>query len=185
MVCIMLLVVTNTSAQATKTKTLDAFTKINLEGNIEIHLTKSAKPSIKIETKNDDDLEDLSIKIRDGELFLEFKENRSNTPKFTVYLNHTGVDEVSMSGLISLFSEDVLNESDLTLKGSGIVKGEIEIAVENFQIDSDGITNLSISGTADSAVFNIDGMGKINAKHLNAKSVKQHTDGFAKVKIGS
>jgi hypothetical protein len=181
----MLLALTSAVAQATRMQTLDAFAKVNLEGNIELHLVKSTQSSVKIETKNDEDLEDLFIEIKGKELFLAYKENRNNTPKFKVYLEHTGIDEVSMSGLVSLFSEDILNESDLTLNGSGIVKGEIEVAVENFRIDSDGITNLSISGTADNAIFNIDGLAKINTKNLNAKSVQQHTDGFTKVKVGS
>lgn len=183
--CSMLFALTNVAAQATKTLTLDTFTKVNLEGNIEIHLVKRTKPSVKIETKNEGDIEDFSIKVKGKELFLVYKENKSNTPKFTIYLEHMGIDEVSMSGLVSLFSEDVLNQADLTLSGSGIVKGEIEIAVENFRIDSDGITNFTISGTADTANFNIDGMGKINAKGLQAKSVQQHAEGFAKIKVGS
>ncbi|MDB4292030.1 DUF2807 domain-containing protein [Maribacter sp.] len=183
--CFMLLAITNATAQESKTQALNAFTKLTLEGNIELHLIKSGKPAIKIETEDAEDIADFTIEVRHNELFLTYEENRSETPKFIVYLEHTGVEEVSMSGLISLFSKDILSGSDLSLEGSGIVKGEIEVAVENLRIDSDGITNLSISGTADNAILNINGLGKINAKKLNAKSVQQHTDGFAKVKIGS
>jgi len=181
----MLLAMTNSAAQETKNQALTTFTTLNLEGNIELHLIRSASASIKIVTEKAKDFEAFAIEVRNNELFLSYEENRSETPKFIVYLEHTGVEEVVLSGLISVFSKDVLSGPDLTLKGSGIVKGEIEVAVENLRIDADGITDIAISGSADTAVLNIDGLGKINAKKLSAKSVQQHTQGFAKVKIGS
>ena len=183
--CFMLLAMTNSAAQETKNQALTTFTTLNLEGNIELHLIRSASASIKIVTEKAKDFEAFAIEVRNNELFLSYEENRSETPKFIVYLEHTGVEEVVLSGLISVFSKDVLSGPDLTLKGSGIVKGEIEVAVENLRIDADGITDIAISGSADTAVLNIDGLGKINAKKLSAKSVQQHTQGFAKVKIGS
>jgi len=172
-------------AQETKIHKLETFSKLNLEGNIEIHLVEGLTATVKIKTNRTKDFQDLEIEVINNELFIAYKKDENKTPKFIVYLEHTGIDKISMSGLISLFSEDMIKGAHLTLKGSGIIKGVVEVEVKHLRIDADGITNLSILGTTDSAIFNIDGLGKINAKKLEARSVQQHSDGFAKVKVGS
>ncbi len=184
-ICLMVLAIGALTAQQTETRELESFTKVKLEGNIEIHLAKGNKPSIRIETKKERDLQDFLVEVRNDELFLSYEKEQNKTPKFIVYLKHTGVSNLHLSGLTTIFSEDVLDNSNLTIEGSGITKGKIKVAVKNLRIDADGITNLAISGIADDAIFNIDGIGKINAKKLQTKSVQEHSDGFAKVKLGS
>ena len=73
LVCAVLFGITSGKAQQKKSQELETFTKLNLEGNIEMHLLKGSKSSIKIETKKSEDLEDLSIKVRNNELVLAYK----------------------------------------------------------------------------------------------------------------
>ena len=182
--CLSLFSLSFIEAQEIKTLSLEAFSKINLEGNFELHLVRGSRANVKIETKRAEDFEDLEIAVRNDELIFNYQKDENETPKFIIYLEHAGIEEVEMSGLVSLFSESIL-DGNFMLKGSGIVKGEIDVTVENLKIDTEGITNMKISGTADSAEININGLGKINAKKLDARSIKQRSDGFAKVKVGS
>lgn len=96
---------------------------------------------------------------------------------------HTGIDEFELSGIVKLFSEDVLKQSELAINGSGMISGEIQVSVQDLNFDLSGISNLTVSGKADNAEFNASGLGKIDAKNLVTNRVRKNVGGFAKVKL--
>lgn len=176
-------------SQKTEERNLENFSKLNVDGRAEIHLIKSHKPSIKIEIKEKYNFKDYISEVRNDELFLyydKYHENKNeNDPLVVVYLYHTGLTNMDFDGLIKLFSESELNQSNLSIKGDGFIKGKIIVDVNNLQIDLDGFAKMTVSGKANSADFSIDGFGKIDAKDLETKTVSKDSDGFTKIKSSS
>jgi len=165
--------------------TLEPFSKVNLSGNIEVNLIASTQPSIEIEINRNVDLSEYKTEVQNGELFFYRKKEFQNQdePKVVITLGHTGIHEFDLSGIVKLYSEDVLKQSELTINGSGMISGEIQVAARDLQVSLSGISNLTISGKADNAELNIDGMGKISARDLAVSTMQKNADGFAKVKL--
>ncbi len=174
-------------AQQTQIRTLDEFSKVDLWGRVELHLVKSTVPSIKIEMKKKYDMNDFVTKVRNGKLQAHYKKSHKhdNEPKVTVYLYYTEIEQLELSGLVTLVSEETIVAEKLDIQGDGIVKGDIDIETGDLRISLEGIGNITVSGKADRAELQVDGLGKINATDLVANEFEQHADGFAKIRFGS
>ncbi len=164
-----------------ETRNLEKFDKVNLVGNMELHLERTADHAIEIMANNTDDIEDLITEVRDGELYIynEKECNNCKSPKYIVYLNHTGISDVKLTGVIKLVSDDGISQKDLVISGDGIVNGNLEVSVTNLSVDLKGITNISISGNADTSNLKVQGIGMINASNLKTKSGQNVSKGIA------
>ncbi|WP_344926205.1 GIN domain-containing protein [Aquimarina addita] len=166
-----------------ETRNLERFDKVNLIGRVELHLKRNPSNSMEIRTKNASDIPDLVTEVRNGELFIYHKNDcdKCEKPKYIIYLNHSGVSDLKVNGVIKLISDDVISQKDLIISGEGILKGNIKVSVDNLSTNINGISNIYISGQADVANLKIAGIGMINAKSLETNSTNKSTDGFATV----
>jgi hypothetical protein len=174
-------------AQHSEVRDLEAFSKVNLDGNAKLYLMKSDETSVKLDVKKERYLEDFVSEVRNGELFLYFKKKRRGNQdrKIKVYLKYTDLNKIDLDGFVTLSSDSVLAEEELMIKGDGFIKGKITVSVKDLIIDLDGFTRLTVSGRADTADLKIDGFGKIDANELQVSSVRQDSDGFSRIKVGS
>lgn len=170
-----------------ETREIEKFDKVNLVGSIELHLEENASNSIKVMAKNASNIEDLITEVRDGELYI-YSESSSNVSigtKYTIYLGHSGISDLTLTGVITLISDDVINQKNLVIEGAGVLNGNIEVLVENLSVDLNGTSNVSISGNADVAHLKISGIGMINAKNLETNNLKEDSDGIATIWLPS
>ena len=174
-----------TIAQQTEKRNLTNFDEIYVKGRVELHLIKSKKPSIEIEIGNRYDLELVVSKVENGKLkiYYDKQTRRKKNPKIIVNLYHDGIKEMEFDGLIRIDSEDIIKEREFAIDGNGIVRGKLEIDVETLKVYMNGISNLTISGKAEDARLNIDGLGKINASYLDAKKINKRANGIARIRI--
>lgn len=176
-----------TQAQHSEVRNLEAFSKINLDGNARLYLMKSNETSVKLDVKKERYLEEYVTEVRNGELFLYFKKKRRGNQdrKIKVYLKYKDINSIDLDGFVNLSSDSVLEPNELTIIGDGFIKGKLTVAVQDLRIDLDGFTRLTIAGTADRADLKIDGFGKIDANDLDVVKVRQDSDGFSRIKVGS
>lgn len=167
-----------------ETRNLKSFDKVNLVGDVELHLERNSVHSIEIMAKNASDIAELRTEVLNGELYIYNEQdcNTCSSPEYTIYLNHTGISDVNLTGVITLNSDDEIRQADLTIGGNGILNGNLEVAVTNLNVDLNGISNLSISGAADTSDLKINGIGLINAANLKTKSSKKASHGIAMIK---
>ena len=172
-------------AQQTETRNLTSFDKIYVKGRVEIHLIKSKKLSVEIKIGDRYEMKRVVSKIQNGKLkiYYDKKTRRKKNPKITVYLYHDGIKEMKFDGLIRIDSENIIKESDFTIYGNGIVRGELEVNVKKLRVDMNGISNIAISGKADFAKLNIDGIGKINVLDLDIEKFNKRASGLARIKL--
>ena len=185
LLCIMFGVVTHAFCQEKEVRSLEVFSKANLIGNIEVHLIVSTEPSIEIEVRKNGNLNEYKTEVRNGELFFYHQRQLQNqeTPKVIINLRHTGIEHFDLSGIIKLFSEDVIQQPKLTINGSGKIRGKIQVSVKELHIDLSGISNMKVAGKADNVEFNADGMSKIKAKKLETNRAKKNAGGLSKIKL--
>lgn len=164
-----------------ETRNLERFDKVNLVGNVELQLERNSSQSIQIMTNNTSDIADLITEVRNGDLYIynEKKCDNCQTPKYHIYLNHSGISDLTLTGKITLNSDDGISQKDLIIKGDGILNGNLEVSVANLSVDLNGITNISISGNADTSNIRVNGIGMINASSLKTNSGHNASNGIA------
>lgn len=164
-----------------ETRSLEPFNAINLAGNMELHLANTSENSMVIMTRNADDLAELKTENRNGELFIYHKNDcdHCETPEYDIYLNHSGITDMTLAGIVNLKSEYLISQKKLIIHGEGILNGNLDVFVDKLSVDLQGISNLYLSGTADTANLKIAGIGMIRATSLKTKSGKNVSDGIA------
>ena len=173
--------VSRTKEKEKETRNLERFDKVNLVGKMELHLERNSHHSMEIMTKDAYDLADLVTEVRNGELYIYHEKDFENrkTPKYIIYLNHSGISDLTLNGIITLISGDGISQKDLVIRGEGILNGNLEVSVNNLSVDLQGISNLYISGYADSSILRVAGIGMINARSLKTKISRKVSEGIA------
>ncbi len=179
-----LLVILFNSCNTTKekeTRNLERFDKVNLVGRVELHLEINSYHSMEIMTKNASDIANLITEVHNGELYIYHEKDCDNckTPKYIIYLNHSGISDLTLTGKITFISDDGISQKDLVISGDGILNGNLEVSVNNLSVDLKGISNMYISGYADTSNLKIAGIGMINAANLKTKSSEKVSEGIA------
>lgn len=172
-------------AQQTEKRDLSNFDEIYVKGRVELHLIKSKKPSIEIKIRDRYDMKRVVSEVQDGRLkiFYNKKTRPKKNPKLIVHLYHNGIKEMEFDGIIRFDSEDILKESKIVINGNGVIRGGLEVNVNTLRVYINGISNLSVSGTADYANLIIDGLGKINALDLETNKFDKSANGIARIRM--
>ncbi|WP_291869579.1 DUF2807 domain-containing protein [Maribacter sp.] len=161
-------------------RSLERFDKVSLVGNVELHLERNSVHSMEVMANNAADIANLITEVRNGKLYIYNKKDCDNckNPKYIIYLNHSGISNLTLTGIIKLLSDDGISQKDLAISGDGILNGNLEVSVNNLNVDLKGISNIYISGYADTSNLKITGIGMINAASLKTKSVKKVSEGI-------
>ena len=164
-----------------ETRNLERFDKVNLVGNVELHLERNSDHSMEVMANNAADIADLITEVRNGELYIYHEKDCDycKTPKYIIYLNHSGISDLTLTGKITLNSDDGISQKDLVINGDGILNGNLEVSVNNLNVDLNGISNINISGYADTSNLKVTGIGMINAARLKTKSGQNVSEGIA------
>ena len=162
-------------------RNLERFDKVNLTGRVELKLEKNANNSVEILTKKDADMAGITTEVRNGELFIYHEDDCDSckTPKYIVKLNHSGISDLTLTGVIRISLDEVISQTNLAIRGDGVLNGNIEVAVDNLHVDLNGISNMYISGSADTSDLKISGIGFFNVRNLETKSGKNVSEGLA------
>ena len=171
------------SGKVEVTRQLEPFNKVNVVGNGQLYLEKSSSHSMKIMAKNESDMENLVTEVRDGELhiFHKSESEKCKTPEYTIYLNHTEISNLNLTGVFKIQSDEAIFQNELAIRSQGILNGSLEVSVKNLDVNLEGISNLSISGHADSTALKITGIGRINTKGLKTGITNHVSKGYATI----
>lgn len=169
------------TAKEKETRNLERFDKVNLVGSVELHLEKNSSQSMEIMANNASDIAGLITEVRNGELYIYNEKDCDfcKNPNYIIYLNHSGISDLTLNGRIKLISDDEISQKDLVIRGVGVLYGNLEVSVNNLSVDFNGISNMYISGDADTSNLKINGIGMINAGSLKTKSGKKASNGIA------
>ncbi len=171
------------TAQTSEEYDLESFSNANISGNVELHLISSNQPSVKIEAKNKAIPKQYTMGVKNKEFFLHHNNDTTddNTSKIVVYLHHNGIQTLRLKGIINVISENDLDQTELTIEGEGMIKGDITVSVKNLNVSLSGIIKMTVSGNAENATLNIEGIGKINTKRLVTEKLKKNGQGLVAI----
>jgi hypothetical protein len=174
-------------AQNRQSPDLGSFENVEVEGNIRIFLEHAETSSVVLETKDAEDMEAYKVSVSGNTLIIDQRRQGSSfksTPKLTVYVKHPGIRSLEMDGLVTVTTKDVVKGESLSIRGDGMIRGDMEIIVDRLIIDLDGMCKMTITGRALESDLSVDGMGKIDARGFYSKQLHQSSDGMASIKVG-
>ena len=170
-----------TTIKEREIRNLEKFDTVHLVGNVEFHLKQNSDHAVEIIANNASDIANLITEVRNGELYIYNKKecDHCETPKYIIYLNHSGISDLTLTGVIKVISDDVISQNDLTIRGDGILNGDLEVSVTTLNVDLKGITHIKISGYTDTSNLKVTGIGMINATRLSTQNDQNVSEGIA------
>ena len=180
---IILLAVSNAIGQHKKVLALEAFDKVQIDGNIRLYLEQGAEAIVGLEVKKEQYFDDYKIVVRHNTLYVTLRDKPVNTaPKLKMYLTHPALKGIDIDGLVHVNSVDPVTGESFYIKGDGYIRGTVAVDVQKLGVDLDGFCSMSFSGKADISDFRLDGMGRINARELETSEVYKRAEGLASIK---
>ena len=154
----------------TETYPLDKFDKIDLEGTGHVYLKQGNKNELVVEM--DENLfEYFHFANEGGELRIKFSEMVKSAEKIDIYITAKDVNEIDLSGVVSLNTKEVLKTKELSIEGSGGVELNLELDVDELDLDLSGAADVFIEGEANSAKIDISGAGELDAYDFKTKKM--------------
>lgn len=161
---------------------VSAFHGIEAGSAFHIYVTKGDKQSVIIET--DDNLqEEIKLKVKEGVLEMETKNNIRNPEKMNAYIVVPFLDELDLSGACKLESEGRFESDKMDVDLSGASGLKINIKVTNLELDLSGASKATIGGFA--ANMELEGSGASNSylEDLEVNKTKIDLSGASEAKI--
>jgi Putative auto-transporter adhesin, head GIN domain len=161
-----------------ETRTVPAFTDIEMSGSYNLVLTHDSVQKVVVKT-DDNIMSDVKTRVDDGELEIYFDcKNCNYEPTFmTVYISSPNIDDVDLSGSGNISSTNTLiaNEPEYNLSGSG----DIDISVNANKVETklSGSGNITLAGSSPQSQHRISGSGKIAALNLDSDNVTVNISG--------
>ena len=168
----------------TKTRSVSNYDKIGVAGAFDVKLFKGKEGEITI--KADENLMEYIItEVKNGNLKIKSKKGYNIRASKTIVITvpFDDISAVSLAGSGDIYSDDVIDSSNLKLSLAG--SGNFNLAISTKKLTSSiaGSGNLTLKGDANEFTCSIAGSGNINAYDLKAKVATVKIAGSGNVKV--
>lgn len=166
----------------TKTKSVEDFDRIEINGNFNVYLDQTGKPGLRIEA--DENIMDI-IKVNQSGNKLEIRSevNILRAKKKNLYISFDDLSELEMFGAVEIRSEDKIKVKSLNISGGGAADVKLDLEAGRMRIDISGAANFEISGKADQVDMQISGAGGFDLLDLRTEKMTIEISGAAHARV--
>jgi hypothetical protein len=155
--------ITGSGIIVTQDRAVGAFVSIDMRAVADIYLTQGGVQSLEIET-DDNIIGHISTTVSNGVLIIT-----------------SDVDYTTQHGVeITITIPDIEN---LEVSGVGTITGQNAFTLTNITLTVDGVGEITVFGTADALVANLEGVGEIDAENLVSQSAVVDISGVGDVYV--
>lgn len=168
----------------TKTRSVTPFDQVSVSGSFHVKLVKGNENLVEI-TAEDNMIEHITTKVKDGKLKIEFENNFRYRSHKTIHIvvNFNQLKEVKLSGSGEIVSTELINAEtfEVALSGSGNI--DIEVSANEITSRISGSGNIKLAGNT--PIFNgsISGSGNLNSQELATNIVNAKISGSGNIKV--
>ena len=160
---------------------LDHFSSIDLSGMFEVLLIEGEE---RIEVVTDENLhEHINITVKNDELIIDTRDKYLDAEQVLLRIYYRDLNEVDVSGAVSINTENQLRTNHFTLDVSGACDGKLNVAVEDLGIEISGGGELTLSGEANHLDIDVSGAGEIMALDLIAQEADLQITGAGEIEL--
>lgn len=179
------------TAQNKKGYPLKDFDKLDMSSAFQIEVTQGSTFSVSVDAERSEDLDDLSVIIRNGTLIAKYRDGKGgwkwNNNRKKVYLtivmptlklvDFSGATKSKISGFNDL--------EELILKFSGAANSEINVKADKVKLDCSGASSIKMNGNASKMNFDVSGASNVNCYNFPARDVDADISGASSVKVNA
>jgi hypothetical protein len=160
---------------------LNEFTKIEIAGAFDVTLIQSDVHKI---SKNEN--ADVIFEVKNGELGISHRDRRQNRrEKEVITIYFKSLEELELSGAVSVNSESLITGNLLKLEMSGANNVTLNVEFEKIISDLSGASRLTLSGTANTHQFEASGASSVNAESLKTESTIVEISGASSANVNA
>lgn len=170
--------------QHRETLNVEAFDQIKLDGNIRLYVEEHSEPVVEVEARREHHFDEYRMEVRSGTLYITHRDHGfRSSAKIHVYVGHPELEGIDADGLVHIYSKGPIRGDSFYIKGDGLIRGDVEVEVEELKVDLDGFCSMSFAGTAEESDLRLDGLGGIDARDLLTSEVHKSADGLARIRV--
>jgi hypothetical protein len=170
----------------TRTVEIKDYDEIELNMSADVIYRQYSEMTPYLEIHTDDNIVDaLDIRVSDGKLILEVKDNVSIQPsKLTIYTTSRELEKVKIAGSGDILLQGEVNakEFKLGIAGSGDFSSD-SLYCEKMKVEIGGSGKVNLSGAANEAVVKVAGSGDVNAYGFVITEAKCEVAGSGNINI--
>lgn len=170
-------------AQKSETRNVDSFNGVKAQAGVDVYLKKGTKESLKVEVEGNIKPSDVKTEVSGGILKISVSNGNFNNVDMKVYVTYVELDKLMTSAAASIFCENVIKTSKLTLYASSSGAIEVQVDVDQLEANASSAGEIDLKGKADESIIDASTAGEVDAYELTVNTVKAKasTGGSAKV----
>lgn len=152
----------------TETRTLDAFTRIQVDGSANIVLRQEATQMVSVEA-DDNIVPIITTQVRNGELLIDNTQNYRTKNAVTVYIAIPTVSAIRIRGSSDLIGATALEGESLMIEVSGSGNVDLEVYYNEITSIATGSSDITLAGEVTKQDVSITGSGNYRARELSSE----------------
>lgn len=161
---------------------ISTFTELDVAGAFTIHLMETETPFLEIET-NQNVMESIETVVQNGRLYITLKHGIKRVKAITIHLGFQELEEIELSGAVSLRSDAPLRTKHMKMDISGAARTEFELISDYTEVEIAGAASVFLCGKVTQADFQLEGAGKLIAPDMVVKEMNLEVSGAGKAKV--
>lgn len=168
----------------TKTRSVGDYDKIAVSGSFDVKLLKGKEGTISIKA-NENLMEYILTEVTNGNLKIKPKKGyRINSKKnIVITVPYEAIDAISLAGSGDVYSEDVIDSSNLKLSLAGSGNLNLNVSAKNLTSTIAGSGNMVLKGNSNEFTCSVTGSGNINGYALKATIAVVKIAGSGNIKV--
>lgn len=167
-------------------KTLSGVKRLQTDGVFNLTLTQSNEESIEVEGPAEL-IDKLTIDQQGDLLVLEMEKEiggfNFNKGDFKIRIALKELTELNYDGVGNVKTNGLFKVGNLKLLGNGVGNLELELEAQEIDANFDMVGNIKLKGNAFRAIFENNGVGKLDASQLIVENMEVNSSGIGKVEI--
>lgn len=166
-------------------KTLSGVKRLQTDGVFNLTLTQSNEESIEVEGPAEL-IDKLTIDQQGDLLVLKMEKNGGfnfNKGDFKIRIALKELTELNYDGVGNVKTNGLFKVGNLKLLGNGVGNLELELEAQEIDANFDMVGNIKLNGNAFRAIFENNGVGKLDASELIVENMEVNSSGIGKVEI--
>lgn len=183
---ILLVAVTGSAyAQKTENRNVGSFNGVKAQTGVDVYLKKGSKESVRVVVTGNIEPANVSTDISGGTLKVSVDNGSYNNVDIKVYVTYVEIDRLMVNSGATIFGENVIKSSKLTLSATSAGTIDIQAEVDQLEVNAGSAGEIELKGKAETAIIEAASAGEVDAYEMvvNTVKVKAVTAGSAKVNV--
>ncbi len=181
-VILFLLSITVALGQEVRTENVGSFSKIKVNGALDVQLVESNQENVVIEG-NKRLVSSVTVEVDGDQLIVRKSSTWPNVGKLMVTIHYKSIDELYASGASDVGSKGVIKADKFALRADGASDVTVGLEARSVDLNISGASDLTIVGSVRLFKINASGASDLYAADFKAKAIEVDCSGATDIRI--